>query len=169
MIRHKPDRLHARLKKKVEVRTKRYLWVPAGTISFVPRLLSTFYGDGRALFNLTTINNRPAFWTIRCDSAWDSEGGPSFSEFTDDILTDLEEEFGNARCGYSGANLYLPKKDRGCTCEECSESRRAKWPTVDGEGGCFWRQVEWPAGFRTLTDPATHGRYLLARQMEAAT
>lgn len=162
MIRHKPDRVHGRLKRKIEVRTRRYLWTPADIISFVPRLLGTIYGDGRALFHFTTINNRPAFWVIRGDGAWDSVDGPSFGDFADDILTDLEEEFGNARCGYSGADLYLPKKDRDCACEECSDRTRAKWPMVDGQGGCSWQRVDWPKGFRVAAHGAYRSRNLLA-------
>jgi hypothetical protein len=148
MIRHEPDRIHKRLKKVIEVKTKRYLWTPADAISFVPRLSRLILGDGRALFHFTTLNNRPAFWVIRGDCAWDSDGGSSLGDFADDILTDLEEEFGNARCGYSGADLYLPKKERDCDCEECSDKMRATWPMVDGQGGCSWSRTDWPKEFR---------------------
>lgn len=143
----KPDNaLHAWLKSKIEVKTKRHLWTPRDTISFVPRLLATIYGDGKALFAVSTMNNRPAFWVVRCDSSWDVEGGPDFAEFTDQILDDLEAEFGSGRCSYAGANLYLPKNERGCDCEECADRRRAKWPAVDAEGGCSWWRMEWPEG-----------------------
>src|SRR6202012_2280696 len=47
-----------------------YLWVPADAITFSPRVLPKVYGDGRALFALATINQRPAYWVIRGCSTW---------------------------------------------------------------------------------------------------
>lgn len=151
---------HQRLKTALEVRTRRYLWIESDAITFVPPVLSTVYGDGRALFALTTINNRPAFWVIRCDSQWscgldfpgrpwapDSSEPPDFGDFTDEILTDLELEFGTARCGYSGANLYLPRRYRDCKCDECRSEPLAEWPMVDCDGGCSWGRLSWPNSF----------------------
>lgn len=140
------DAIHARLVKAVERRERAYLWTPADTITFIPKVLSKVYGDGRRLFALATINQRPAYWVIRVDSRCDSE---AFGELTDDILTELEEEFGNGRCSYSGSNLFLSKRERkaNCDCEECRERAVAKWPMVDGDGGCSWGRMRWPAGF----------------------
>lgn len=153
------DLIHSRLKKLVERRIERYLWIPQDAIRFVPPVLSTVYGDGRALFNITTINNRPAFWIIRGDSEWSCSDAPwdsnavDFGEFTDEILNDLEMEFGSARCGWSGANLYMSKKERGCDCEECSDRTLAKWPMVDGQDGCSWGRRDWPKEFDTVRHP----------------
>ena len=151
---------HKRLRAAVERRTRLYLWTPADTIQFVPRVLTKMYGDGRALFGLSTINQRPAFWIIRGDSHWqtgdyrgDGPEPPDFAEFSDDILTDLEDEFGNGRCGYTGSSLFQAKRDRGCDCEQCSDVWRAKWPMVDGSGGCSWWRRNWPDTVRTVPHP----------------
>ena len=56
------DVIQQRLVKAIERRERAYLWTPADTISFIPRVLPTVYGDGRALFALATINQRPAYW-----------------------------------------------------------------------------------------------------------
>lgn len=140
--------VHARLAIAVEKRQKSYLWTPADAIIFVPRLLEKTYGDGRALYALSTINQRPAYWVIRACSTWSSQ---QFGEMTDDILTELEEQFGNGRCGYSGGNLFQSRRDRmrECDCEDCTSRYVAKWPSVDGEGGCSWGRMRWPEGFRT--------------------
>lgn len=164
----KEDADHASLKRLIEVRIKRYLWIPADTIRFVPPLASTIYGDGRALFTLSTINNRPAYWVLRVDSGWTSgldmdapNHAPEFVEFTDEILTDLEEEFGDARCSWNGSPLYTPKRQRHCKCEDCREQPIAKWPMVDGSGGCSWGRMDWPAGFATIPHPFNCGFNLL--------
>ena len=142
------DTVHSKLKKAVERRERAYLWTPADAITFVPRVLGKVYGDGRRIFTLSTINQRPAYWVIRVDSRYDKE---NFGELTDDILTELEYEFGNGRCSYSGNNLFWTKKERraNCDCEDCRELPVAKWPMVDGEGGCSWGRMRWPDGFKT--------------------
>ena len=162
------DPSHKRLKAVVEVPITRCLWTEADAITFTPFVLSTIYGDGRALFTLTTINNRPAYWVIRGDSGWEcQESGapddaPDFGDFTDEILTDLEDEFGNARCGYSGANRYLPADERGCDCEECTDPEIAQWPMVDGSDGCSWRRMDWPDEIPAVEHPWARAGNLLA-------
>lgn len=149
------DAIHARLKATVEVEESGYLWIPEHSIKFIPRVLDTVYGDGRALFWLSTINQRPAYWIIRGDSSWDVSDGnapdhaPNFGDFTDDILTALEECFGSGRCGYSGSCLFFPldERDGDCPCEECRDELTAEWPMVDDDGGCSWGRMKWPDGF----------------------
>lgn len=166
--RHPADDVHARLKKAVERRVKSYLWIPEHSITFRPALLSTIYGDGRALFALSTINLRPRYYVLRVDSEWQSgldretTNAPDFVELIDEISWDIEAEFGSGRCGYSGANLYWPKKDRGCDCEECSDRYRAKWPALDYQGGCSWSRMDWPASFPTVENPLSSQGNLLA-------
>ncbi|WP_127519514.1 hypothetical protein [Mesorhizobium sp. Z1-4] len=153
---------HIKLRKAIEKRESAYLWTPSDAITFIPRVLPTIFGDGRALFTLATINQRPAYWVIRACSTWGSgfdredSAGPDFGEVVDDILTELEEAFGNGRCGYSDNSLFWPKKDRiqNCQCEECSDGRyRARWPMVDGYGGCSWSRIDWPEEFDTVDNP----------------
>lgn len=166
----KGDRIHERLRKSVEKRTKSYLWLPGDTPPFVPALLPLIYGDGRALFTVASINQRPRYWIIRGDSSWgcastEKSAGPDFAELVDDILTDLEDQFGTGRCGYSGTSLFLPKKDRilDCQCEDCVDGKyRARWPMVDGSGGCSWSRMDWPSGFKTVENPSSWRGHLLA-------
>jgi len=165
------DAVHNRLRRAIEKRERAYLWVPEQAITFVPRVLPKIYGDGRALFAIATINQRPAYWVIRACSTWgsgfdrDDSTGPDFAEMTDDILTDLEEAFGNGRCGYSGNSLFWPKRERmrNCQCEECTDRyATARWPMVDGYGGCSWGRIDWPAGFQTVPNPLSRMGNLLA-------
>ena len=164
------DPLHQRLRKAVEKRRRAHLWVPADAISFIPRLLPVFYGDGRALFTIATINQRPAYWIIRGCSTWgcgydrETTEGLDFGEFTEEIMTDLEDAFGRGRCGYSGESLFWPRRERikNCQCEECSDTWRAKWPAVDDNGGCSWSRFDWPKGFDAVANPIACDGSLLA-------
>lgn len=147
--------IYSQLVKALEKRERACLWIPEDAITFVPRVLPKVYGNGRALFALSTINQRPAYWIIRACSSED------FREFSDDVLTDLEEAFGNGRCGHSGNNLFFSKRERMryCKCEECSERGVARWPAVDADGGCSWGRMRWPKGFAT---EANEGHVLAA-------
>jgi hypothetical protein len=163
-----PDEVQARLVAAVEKPRSGYLWSPEQAIEFTPRVLPRVYGDGRALFALCTINQRPAYWVIRACSTWgsgfDREAslGPDFAEMTDEVLTDLEDAFGSGRCGYSGESLFWPKEERSCDCEECQDDYVARWPEVDGYGGCSWSRLDWPEGFETVPNPLCQMTNLLA-------
>lgn len=167
------DETHAKLKRLLERKQTSYLWTPEHSITFTPRLPSRIYGDGRALFMLTTINQRPAYWIIRACSTWGSgsdskdSSGPDFAEMTDGILDDLEDDFGRGRCGYSGNSLFWPRKERleNCQCEECDQKRwKAKWPMVDDQDGHSWSRIDWPKGFPTVPNPLSRLGNLLAEQ-----
>lgn len=155
---------HAALIDAIERPETSYLWTPDDAIAFTPRVLPKTYGDGRALFALATLNQRPAYWVIRACSTWDDgtpttweTPGPDFALMTDEILTALEDAFGNGRCGYSGSSLFVPRAERECACEDCTDNYVAAWPEVDGCGGCSWNRIKWPDGFKTV-----EGGYLLA-------
>lgn len=157
------DPIQAKLIKAIERKdTTSYLWVQGDTKPFIPRVLPETFGDGRALLVLSTLQQRPAYWVIRVCSTWDDD---DISEHSDNILTALEEAFGSGRCGYSGNDLFLPKRDRllSCQCEECSDGRsRARWPMVDADGGCSYGLTKWPEGFDVEPHP-THWRANLLR------
>lgn len=172
------DVIYERLRQKLEKRKTSFLWTEGDTPPFKPALLPLIYGDGRALFTVASINQRPRYWIIRADSSWgsgsdtDETDGPDFSELADDILTDLEDHFGSGRCGYSGNSLFWPKRERilTCQCEDCSDGRfRARWPMVDGDGGCSWSRMDWPAGFDTIPNRLSgHGNLLRTEASDAA-
>lgn len=152
------DPVHEALRAAICVPIKRYLWTPADEIEFVPALSDTICGDGRALFKLYTINQRPAHYMIRVDSGWatDSEhrwpyDAPNIADFVDDICQALEEEFGCRRA------------DNEEEDEELRENGYP-WPAFDHEGGCSWARMEWPklAGIATVPHPFTWKGNLLA-------
>lgn len=154
-----PDATHERLRKAVERKQSSYLWTPRDMITFTPRLLPVICGDGRALFTIATINQRPRYWVIRGCSTWgcgydrEDSSGPDFAELTDDLMSELEDHFGRGRCGYSGNSLFYPRRERiqWCECEECDEKGwKASWPMVDDNGGCSWSRMDWPEGFATV-------------------
>jgi hypothetical protein len=172
LIRRKPDTIHARLKAAIEIETTAHLWTPSGAITFTPYLMNTIYGDGRALFYVGTINQRPRYWVIRGDSGWDcgndypgrEDDEFYIGEFIEEIITHLEEELGTARCGYCGQSLsmYSPEEWReanppvcdqeGCEAQEDLDAGCA-WPAVDDNGGCHWGRKKWPEGFEATSHP----------------
>ncbi len=165
--------VHSRLRRVIEKRERSWLWVPEHAITFVPRLLTAIYGDGRALFAIATINQRPAYWVIRGCSTWgcdfdrEDATGPDFGEMSDDIMTELEEQFGRGRCGYSGNSLFQGRKQRiqNCQCDECTDRyNTARWPMVNNEGGCSWSRIDWPKGFPTRPNPLSPRGNLLAAE-----
>jgi hypothetical protein len=52
------DPIQVELRRAICVQIKRYLWTPDDMITFVPGLLDTIYGDGRALFGLALISRQ---------------------------------------------------------------------------------------------------------------
>jgi hypothetical protein len=165
------DLVHVRLRKAVERQTTSYLWIKGDTPPFRPALSPLVYGDGRSLFAFTTLNQRPRYWVIRGDSRWgcdydyEDSKGPEIRELSDDIMTDLEEQFGSGRCSYSGSSLFWPKYERirSCRCEECIDGQsRARWPMVDGSGGCSWGRMKWPKGFDVVENTLSRWGNLLA-------
>lgn len=135
----------------------RYLWVPEDAITFTPAVLSETFGDGRALFTLTTINNRPAYWIIRGCSSWRASdcdapaGAEEFSEHVDRIITAIEEEF--------GTTAYYEMNAQGRWVDE--ETKRfvpyacVDYPVIDPSMGSSWGRMDWPAlpGIETVPHP----------------
>lgn len=180
--RHEPDEIHDRLKAAVEVEIERYLWIPADAIKFKPALLPTWYGDGRALFTVGTLNQRPAFWIVRGDSSWETGSeseapgdAPDFGDMLDgatdhDILDDIEEHFGRAQCSYCGCGLSSyangPPADADCGKEGCEAAEEVEagcgWPSIDYHGGCHWGRMDWPEQFVTVKHQFAWAGNLLA-------
>ncbi len=124
-----------------------YLWTPDNSITFTPAVLNKVFGDGRALFSITTINDRPAYWIVRGCSSWKisgdyraPDGSPDFGDFTDEILAAIEDQYGtsdyyemNANCRWidSETKKFVP-------------SSWAEFPVINTHDGCSWGRLEWP-------------------------
>lgn len=135
---------------------RRCLWTEDDAIVFTPAVLSRAFGDGRALFSLTTINNRPAYWVIQGCSTWQTGGdiyapddAPLFIDFVDEIVESVEDQFGTVR-GY----------ERNCRGDWIDhETKRflprsfTEFPTINDENGCAWGRLDWPSEFETVTHP----------------
>lgn len=151
------DALHEALRAAVEVPTKGTLWTREST--FVPALLDTVYGDGRALFWLTTVNSRPAYYVVRGDSSWEVEDDHplpaddlpdhaddgdapepvDFRDREDRIVDAIEGQFGTARID------EVEFEDRHGREPGPSDSLvDMPWPALDCEGGTFWGRLGWP-------------------------
>lgn len=132
------DPVHARLRHWVCVPKRGYLWVPEDAVTFTPALLSRVYGDGRALISLATCNQRPQYYIIRIDSAWECgvdmhapPGSPELVEFLDDIYGALEEEFGECEADQDEDDPDIIENGY-------------PWPAFDGRDGCAWSRMKWP-------------------------
>jgi hypothetical protein len=142
------DHVHEALTAAIEVPTRRYLWVPEDAQTFVPRVCSHVFGDGRALLELSPMFHRPLFYVVRIDSAWadDSDDAPrgavSLREHLDEIYGSIEEDFGRA--------LY--EDDNG-------EETVDPWPAADFDGGSCWKRRDWPADRGFALDPHPFARY----------
>lgn len=149
------DRIHALLRASIK-RVKRHLWVPSDAVTFKPALCGTVYGDGRALYAVTTCNDRPRFWIVRGCSTWGvfydrEEGETSFHEVADQVLGDLEYEFD---LKWNDPDGYERKKPR-------------PYPAICSESGLSWGRYDWPKldGVKLVPhprDPQTdilHARY----------
>lgn len=127
---------------------ERYLWVPEDAITFTPAVLARTFGDGRALFGFSTVQNRPAYWIVRRCSTWCSaldfkppHEAPDFDEFAYKVMDAIEEEFGASdqyeycsRCGRwrnPETWLFVPKS-------------WVEYPVIDPSDGCHWFRLDWP-------------------------
>jgi hypothetical protein len=133
--------VHNALKAAIEVETTGYLWGQPST--FVPRVCSKVFGDGRALLLLIPLNTRPAYYVVRIDSAWrlgndEADDASDLWNFIEDIERAAMEEFGDA-----------------CEADEDDpdEERPRDWPAYNGDSGCSWARTDWPAGIPAELDP----------------
>lgn len=127
---------------------RRCLWTDADAITFTPAVLELTFGDGRALFALTTINNRPAYWIVRGCSTWETgmdsnapDGAPEFMDQVEDIIDAIEDEFG-------GVSRYERNINGVWIDEETKRFVPREWtsyPAIDSETGCSWGRLDWPS------------------------
>lgn len=124
-----------------------YLWTPADSIFFTPAVVEQIFGDGRALFSITTINDRPAYWIVRGCSSWKisgdfraPDGAADFGDFTDEIITAIEEEFGTS--DYYEMNSQWRWIDS--ETKKFVPSSWCEFPVINTHDGCSWGRLEWP-------------------------
>ncbi|MER9768927.1 hypothetical protein NKJ09_23015 [Mesorhizobium sp. M0189] len=125
----------------------RCLWTEADAITFTPSVLEQTFGDGLALFAVTTINNRPAYWIVRGCSTWSAGDGyrapddaPEFGDMFDEVLTALEDEFGSTSCYERNRNgIWIDQETKKFIPQDWAE-----YPTVNDECGCSWWRLDWP-------------------------
>ena len=154
------EEMDARIAEKLRAAQKpieRYLWVPSDAITFTPAVLTRSFGDGRALFGFSTVNNRPAYWIVRGCSSWALDldykapsSAPDFAEFCFDVMGEIEDEFGSA-----DHYEYCWKADRWRDRDtfEFVPNAWVEYPALDPENGCHWFRLDWPTGFDTEPHP----------------
>jgi hypothetical protein len=126
------------------------LWTHGDSGMLTPYVCECSFGDGMGLLCLYTISQRPNYHVVRVDSTW--EANDVVGENIEDILTAIENECGNARCGYSGSSLRWPREERieNCQCEECDDEYVSVWPEIDANIGCSWRWYRWDELIREI-------------------
>lgn len=132
-----------------QVPIRRCLWTDADAITFTPAVLEQTFGDGRALFALTTINNRPAFWIVRGDSTWSTgddylapDNAPCFGdwEHLDPVMSAIEEEFGSTSCYERNINgVWIDSETKRFIPHKWTD-----YPVLNDEIGCSWWRLDWP-------------------------
>lgn len=150
--------LHRLLKWRIERPTTRYLWVPQDAITFEPPLSDVVYGDGKALLAVTTIQDRPAFWLVRVDSAWELSvldrkppGAFDVDRIITTIMDNLALEFGDGTPErYIVAYDELCPECTGHGCFDCAgtgnllDDEVPDYPAINMQDGYSWGRGEWP-------------------------
>jgi hypothetical protein len=127
-----------------QVETTATLWTQPAT--FTPRVLERTFGDGRALFRVTTINSRPRWWLVRGCSTWteDNDGHDGLTpvhDEIDEIIQAIADEFGG-----------LPNMESETCCEEYVDPATGEpfdpadlvYPAIDDRTGSSWSHEDWP-------------------------
>lgn len=127
-----------------QVETTTTLWTHP--VTFTPRVLERTFGDGRALFRITTINDRPRWWLIRGCSTWtedndDHDGLTTLYDEIDEIIQAIADEFGG-----------LPNMESEDNPEEYVDHATGlpfdpadlEYPAIDDRTGSFWSHQDWP-------------------------
>lgn len=119
-----------------QVPTAAHQWTPDHGIEFTPATSSCVFGDGRALFRVTTVNSRPRWWLVRGCSTWTAQNDPHdglepIADHIDDIVDALSEEFGG-----------VPMRDG--EDEYDVDATEIVYPAIDDRIGTFWDHLDWP-------------------------
>lgn len=131
-----------------QVETTTSLWTPSNTVTFKPVVLDQTFGDGRALFRVTTINARPRWWLVRGCSTWtdrnDAHDGltPVFDRI-DEIVQAIVDQFGglpNMHDENADADDEGYVGDDGLPFDPIN----IRFPQIDDRTGSSWGRVDWP-------------------------
>lgn len=117
------------------------LWTEGDSGILTPYVCECSFGDGLKLIRLFTIEQRPNYHVIRVDSSWSESNwhdGATVGEHTDDIISAIEEECGQARS-------YCDEcESEPCACEGAPDyDPDAAFPAIDDGCGCSWAEIRW--------------------------
>ncbi len=124
-----------------------HLWTPDHPVTFAPRVLPHVFGDGRALFRVTTINNRPCWWLVRGCSTWTEGNDPDDDAFEplidriDDVVQAIADEFG-------GLPNMESEEDPEAYVDHATggpfDPADIVYPQIDDRTGTSWSHEDWP-------------------------
>lgn len=141
-----------------QTETTAHLWTPSQTVAFTPRVLSRTFGDGRALFRVTTINNRPRWWLVRGCSTWTESNDPDNPAFEPvietiyEIVQAIADEFG-------GLPNMEDERDPEAYVDPATDKpfdpADIVYPQIDDRTGTSWAHEDWPdlAGVALVAHP----------------
>ena len=162
------DTEHEAVRNALCVPTHRYRYpkVPGfDPIEFTPPLSDTVYGDGKALLEITTINDGPRYWIVRIDSSWvlDTEYGTPEEAFDvrgaiehiaenlvlEFLSADADDYMSDTPCGScdgsgcvtcAGTGCLLDFEGRGLN----GEGGMPGFPAIDLSTGYSWSRIKVP-------------------------
>lgn len=150
------------------------LWTGGTDTTFTPAVVARSFGDGRALFKFTTIQNRPAYWLVRGCTSWTEghdapEGRIPFADSADEVVEAIEDEFGGTH--------HYDRDARGRYVDQETGERidrgdaRVEFPVIESETGCSWALIDWPdlPGIDLVPHPHERGVRVLAETAVAQT
>lgn len=123
-----------RLRRQIETPRMGYLWGQKAGV-FTPRLLDKVWGDGRRLFAVYPIFQRPKYVAARVGSS----------------VKSLVDEDEHGHCVIDA--IYDAAEDQfgRCHCRDCDEDDDEPYPECDGfpadadwGGGSSWSALDWP-------------------------
>lgn len=134
------------LRKFIERRQTAYLWGQPQSIT--PRLCGRVFGDGRQLIVVSPIMFRPNYFVVRIDSSWstsnwDRDNPMTPSEWIDDILDAISEEFVEWPWAKEYGLRWSDDERDDCQSE------------IDWSDGLEWGEMQWPqatTGVSPITD-----------------
>lgn len=148
------------------------LWVGGCETSFTPMVLTKAFGDGRALFKITTIQNRPAYWLVRGCTNWtESHDAPDGRVSVADVIEEVVE----AIEGQFGGTSHYDRDAKGRYVDQETNERiergdaRVEFPVIEAETGTSWALTDWPELEGMTRIPHPHEKHVTVLTEAAAT